>query len=347
MKSTTRPSRRNGKPATTAGTPRSSGPSSAPASGALDPADQVDAAGPQQRRERLEQLRGVVVPGDGDHRPAARPAAGAPRARAQRLDRGSRPVEDVARDEHEIDPLLVGDPLRPPRAPRASRPCGRDGRGAADVPVGRVEDPHAAGRYRPANGSPSASVATSSLRVAHGGNGNVTTSGTGIAGWRHDHRAGLQQPRASPRGREHPAVLGALGLGGIQPAADPDRAFSRTSGATRRRVCCAPTSRTPSDRPRCAMSISMSFSGLVPSRGAYLFSSSSTTTDSGSRWPDSLLLAGTSRSAARRRRTAAPARAATGSRRPSRSPRRRSIRRRLAGAHELSQPRRAPRAAVA
>ncbi len=39
------------------------------------------------------------------------------------------------------------------------------------------------------------------------------------------------------------------------------------------------------------MSISMSFSGLVPSRGAYLFSSSSTTTESGRRWPGLLLLA--------------------------------------------------------
>ena len=67
-------------------------------------------------------------------------------------------------------------------------------------------------------------------------------------------------------------------------------AFSSTSGATRDAVCCAPTSSTPSERPRWAMSMSMSLSGPVPSRGAYLLSSSSTMTDSGSRWPGVLLL---------------------------------------------------------
>ena len=40
-------------------------------------------------------------------------------------------------------------------------------------------------------------------------------------------------------------------------------------------VCCAPIRMMPSDRPRSAMSSSTSLIGLPPSRGAYLFSSSS------------------------------------------------------------------------
>ena len=46
-------------------------------------------------------------------------------------------------------------------------------------------------------------------------------------------------------------------------------------------VCWAPIRITPSERPRSAMSSSTSLIGEVPSRGAYLFSSSRTTKSSG------------------------------------------------------------------
>ena len=57
--------------------------------------------------------------------------------------------------------------------------------------------------------------------------------------------------------------------------------FATTRGSTSLAVCCAPTRITPSERPRSAMSSSTSLIGLRPSRGAYLFSSSSTTKVSG------------------------------------------------------------------
>ena len=66
MKSTTRPSRRNGKQATTASTPSTSGPRSPPASGRFTVPDEVDALAlaPQQRGERLEEVGRVVVARD-------------------------------------------------------------------------------------------------------------------------------------------------------------------------------------------------------------------------------------------------------------------------------------------
>ena len=54
-------------------------------------------------------------------------------------------------------------------------------------------------------------------------------------------------------------------------------------------VCCAPISTMPSERPRSATSSRISLIGESPSRGAYLFSSSSTTNSSGLAEPGLLL----------------------------------------------------------
>ena len=50
-------------------------------------------------------------------------------------------------------------------------------------------------------------------------------------------------------------------------------------------VCWAPIRMMPSDRPRSDMSTRISLMGLDPSRGAYLFNSSSTTNNNGRCWP--------------------------------------------------------------
>ena len=55
-------------------------------------------------------------------------------------------------------------------------------------------------------------------------------------------------------------------------------------------VCCAPMRMMPSERPRSATSSRISLIGLEPSRGAYLFSSSSTTNSSGRAVPGALLV---------------------------------------------------------
>ncbi len=119
-----------------------------------------------------------------------------------------------------------------------------------------------------------------------GGNGKVTTSGTGIAGCETTMVPGLRRrARARVDGSIQPYSARSASAASRRPATRI-AAFSSTSDATRDAVCWAPTRSTPSDRPRCAMSISMSFSGPVPSRGAYLLSSSSTITERGSRWPE-------------------------------------------------------------
>ena len=76
----------------------------------------------------------------------------------------------------------------------------------------------AVGRVAGAGGG----VPHSDCRVAQAGNGNSTASGTGISGWDDEHGARLGQggPGALA-GRQEP-VLGAAGLGGVQPADHPD-----------------------------------------------------------------------------------------------------------------------------
>ena len=110
-------------------------------------------------------------------------------------------------------------------------------------------------------------------------------------GLQHDHGAGLEDPGPAAAGGGQEAVLGALGLGrrraGPPPAA---RRSTRCGPRPRLAVCCAPTSTMPRLRPRSEMSRSTSLIGPLPSRGAYLLSSSSTTKTSGRAVPSALLL---------------------------------------------------------
>ena len=78
--------------------------------------------------------------------------------------------------------------------------------------------------YRPANGSPWAAGSASSLRVAHGGNGNVTTSGSGMAGWDTTIVPGLRR-RARALVLVVAELVGdaPLRLGGVQPAGHAQR----------------------------------------------------------------------------------------------------------------------------
>ena len=101
-----------------------------------------------QGREGVEQLGGIVVPGDGDHRPVFCQPQEPPQPECQRVDRGDGTVEDVAGDEHQIR-LMLG------RDPSDLLECGRRLGGtivpaetAADVPVGGMQDPHQLGGRR-------------------------------------------------------------------------------------------------------------------------------------------------------------------------------------------------------
>ena len=143
------------------------------------------------------------------------------------------------------------------------------------------------GPYRPANGSPSASVATSSFRVAQGGKGNVTTSGTGMAGCESTIVPGFSSRARARVDGQHPAVLGALGLGGVQPPADPDRGVLEHLGRHARGGLLR-ADQQDAERAAALRDVDQHvLERAVPSRGAYLLSSSRTITDSGSRWPDS------------------------------------------------------------
>ncbi len=78
-------------------------------------------------------------------------------------------------------------------------------------------------RYSPWNGSGPAASSTSSFRVAHGGKGKVTTSGTGIAGCETTIVPGFSKRARARVARKHPAVFRPLGLGRIEAAAHADR----------------------------------------------------------------------------------------------------------------------------
>ena len=98
----------------------------------------------------------------------------------------------------------------------------------ADVPVGGVEEPHAAA---PRTGRRAAVVAAAadgarrprSARVAHAGNGNWTTSGTGSSGWLTSIVPGLRIVARWRCDAGQEPVLAPAGLGGVEPADDPDR----------------------------------------------------------------------------------------------------------------------------
>src|SRR5690606_4466738 len=185
-------------------------------------------------------------------------------------------VEEIAGNEDQVHGVLRGDAddlgeHRPVfiRAVTAPDPL-------SYVPVGRVEDLHQRcwnGSSGPSDGGRTAS----SARVAHDGNGNSTTRGTGISGWVRSIVPGLRivaRCRWAP-GR-NPYSSRAASAESRRPTTRIDE-LAMIRRSTSEAVCWAPIRITPSERPRSAMSRRISLIGLYPSRGAYLFSSSRTT----------------------------------------------------------------------
>ena len=80
--------------------------------------------------------------------------------------------------------------------------------------------------------------------------------------------------RARCEGGRNPYSGRPASAGSSRPTTLTDE-FDTIRRSTSLAVCCAPMRMMPSDRPRSAMSSSTSLIGLPPSRGAYLFSSSS------------------------------------------------------------------------
>ena len=99
-------------------------------------------------------------------------------------------------------------------------------------------------------------------------------SGTGICGWETNIAPGLASvARIRCEAGRNP-------YSGRPASAESRRPTTRMAEfdtmrrSTSLAVCCAPIRMIPSDRPRSAMSSSTSLIGELPSRGAYLFSSS-------------------------------------------------------------------------
>ena len=111
-------------------------------------------------------------------------------------------------------------------------------------------------------------------RVAQAGNGNSTASGTGISGWETNIVPGLASvARMRWLAGRNPYSGRPASAGSSRPTTlmlELDTIRRSTSLA----VCWAPMRMIPRLRPRSAMSSSTSLIGLLPSRGAYLFSSS-------------------------------------------------------------------------
>src|SRR5581483_6190819 len=143
----------------------------------------------------------------------------------------------------------------------------------ARVPVGGVEQLH----DRPSNGStPLVAGARSSGRVAQAGNGNSTTSGTGISGWETNIVPGLA------------IVARSRWTDGRKPYSGRP-ASAASSRPTTRIEALAIRRRSTSLAVCWATSRRISLIGDCPSRGAYLFSSSSTRNSSGRGTPDASL----------------------------------------------------------
>ena len=113
--------------------------------GTLHVADQMHAERTQERRERLEEVRGVVVAGDGDHGPARGQPQQRLQAERERVRGRGRSVPHVAGDDDQVHLVLVGDALdlgehldELVHAVVPAQPL-------ADVPVRRVEDLHVRG----------------------------------------------------------------------------------------------------------------------------------------------------------------------------------------------------------
>ena len=198
-------------------------------------------------------------------------------------------LEQVAGDEHDVDGFAACDldDLGEHRAVLVETRVAAQR--LADVPVGGVQDPHDG----PAYGSSGTAAAPdrgrdwrparSDGRVAHAGNGNSTTSGTGISGCITNIVPGLAiVARFWCVGGRKPYSGRFASAGSRRPTTRIDE-FEMMRRSTSLAVCCAPISTMPSERPRSATSSRISLIGESPSRGAYLLSSSSTTNSSGLR----------------------------------------------------------------
>src|SRR5262249_26075435 len=243
----------------------------------------VDAQAFEQRRERTQPPRMIVVAGEHDAGdPLRQQASQEVEDDLLGLRRRGRGVEHVPCNEDGVHPLRDRDPrhllergrvLVHPRA-AAER--------LADVPVRGVKEAHQASRKpRKTSSSAPAGPRASLLRVAQAGNGKRTRSGVGISGCWTIIVPGFRTP-ARPR----PAAL-RKPYSGRSASAMSSRPTTRSAalatirGSTSLAVCCAPTSTMPRLRPRSEMSSRTSLIGPDPSRGAYLLSSSSTTNTSG------------------------------------------------------------------
>ena len=152
--------------------------------------------------------------------------------------------------------------------PSRRRPAPTTANGSAALHDRAQRRRWAPGRPRPA-GSPRPGTGTRRT-AAPGSPAGRRTSCPGLASRARWRCAGGRKPysgRAASAGSSRPTTR-------IAELATIRRSTSLA-------VCCAPIRITPSERPRSAMSSSTSLIGLEPSRGAYLFSSSSTTNSSG------------------------------------------------------------------
>ena len=248
----------------------------------------------RQRAERLEPRRVVVVARDRDHRRDRRAdRAGRSITTASASADGRRRLVEVAGDERPGRLLRLAAISAISAQHRGV--LGEAGLAAdrlAHVPVGRVQDPHVCPLTGgPRRGRPSAAARGALLGPGRPrGERELDHERHRQLGLGHEHRARLRDPRPLPvRCGQEPV------LGPRRPR--PGRAGPRRESPSwrsraappRSRSARAPTRIIPRLRPRSATSRRISLIGLVPSRGAYLLSSSRTRNSSGVRVPVSSL----------------------------------------------------------
>ena len=238
-------------------------PPSAPVSCRSSSASQHDAARRRatarrtRKRSPATRTRSTAsVAGDrgdlAEHRGGARRAATGPGSSCRRASR-----------------RCGGSSCRPPRPATGPRVpgCRRDGVARRSRP--RRVDGRVDGRRLRRAGSPTPGTGTR-RRAAPGSRAAITNIVPGLAIVARLRCAAGRKPysgRVASAGSSRPTTRIAE--------------FAMTRRSTSLAVCCAPIRMMPRQRPRSAMSSRISLIGLVPSRGAYLFSSSSTTKSSG------------------------------------------------------------------
>src|SRR3954447_9046413 len=132
----------------------------------------------------------------------------------------------------------------------------------ADMPVGRMQESHL-DLPKPANASAApAGSATSDGRVAHAGNGNWTSRGTGISGWETITEPGFRMPARDrlTAGRNVYSACCASARSRRPTTRNAELATTRFS--TSLAVCSAPIRMMPRLRPRSEMSRITSLIGL-------------------------------------------------------------------------------------